>query len=152
MGYTNSIDKLQKLWRFKQVMNSYLMQIQWYEYDVTGISVGNNETEASINFIRAVIESINILEQSKKTYKEYMYGNDLPLYIEPDEDENMPADKQAVKYYNEHVLNGDVACTAVKIPFNNNNEDILISISYGNYEKNEHLQVFYSDNMKGLIK
>lgn len=133
-------------------MNSYLMQIQWYEYDVTGISVGNNETEASINFIRAVIESINILEQSKKTFKEYMHGNDLPLYIEPDEDENMPVKEQAVKYYNEQVLNGDVACTAVKIPFNNDNEDILISISYGNYEKNEHLQLFYSDVMKGLIK
>lgn len=132
-------------------MNSYLMQIQWYEYDVTGISVGNNETEASINFIRAVIESINILEQSKKACKEYIHGNDLPLYIEPDEDENMPADKQAVKYYNEQVLNGDVSCLATKLPFNLN-EDILISISYGNYEKNEHLQLFYSDNMKGLIK
>lgn len=44
-------------------MNSYLMQIKWYEYNITGISIGNNETEASINFIRAVIESIDILEQ-----------------------------------------------------------------------------------------
>lgn len=133
-------------------MNSYLIQIQWYEYDVTGISIGNNETEASINFIRAVIESIDILEQKRQITKGAYFGNDLPLYIEPDEDENMPAKEQAVKYYNEQVLNGDVACTAVKIPFNNDNEDILISISYGNYEKNEHLQLFYSDVMKGLIK
>ena len=133
-------------------MNSYLIQIHWYEYDVSGITIGNNETEASINFIRAVIESIPILEQSKKTYREYMYGNDLPLYVEPDEEENMPVNEQAVKYYNENVLNGDVACSAVKIPFNNDNNDILISIRYGNYDLNEHLQVFYSDNMKGLIK
>lgn len=133
-------------------MNSYLMQIKWYEYNITGISVGNNETEASINFIRAVIESIDVLEQKRQITKGAYFGNDLPLYIEPDEDENMPAKEQAVKYYNEQVLNGDVACTAVKIPFNNDNEDILISISYGNYEKNEHLQVFYSDVMKGLIK
>lgn len=133
-------------------MNSYLIQIHWYEYDVSGITIGNNETEASINFIRAVIESIPILEQSKKTYREYMYGNDLPLYIEPDEDENIPVKEQAEKYYNENVLNGDVACSAVKIPFNNDNNDILISISYGNYDLKEHLQVFYSDNMKGIIK
>ena len=133
-------------------MNSYLIQIHWYEYDVSGITIGDNETEASINFIRAVIESINVLEQSKKTYREYMYGNDLPLYIEPDEDENIPVKEQAEKYYNEQVLNGDVACLAFKLPFNNDNEDVLISIRYGNYEKNEHLQVFYSDNMKGLIK
>lgn len=133
-------------------MNSYLIQIKWYEYNITGISVGNNETEASINFIRAVIESIDILEQKRQITKGAYFGNDLPLYIEPDEDENMPVKEQAVKYYNEQVLNGDVACTAVKIPFNNDNEDILISISYGNYEKNEHLQLFYSDNMKGIIK
>lgn len=133
-------------------MNSYLIQIHWYEYDVSGVSIGNNETEASINFIRAVIESIPILEQSKKTYREYMYGNDLPLYVEPDEEENMPVNEQAVKYYNENVLNGDVACLAFKLPFNNENNDILISIRYGNYDLNEHLQVFYSDNMKGLIK
>ena len=133
-------------------MNSYLIQIQWYEYDVSGISIGNNETDASINFIRAVIESINVLEQSKKTYREYMHGNDLPLYIEPDEDEKITAEEQAEKYYNRHVLNGDVACSAVKIPFNNDNEDVLISISYDNYDLKEHLQVFYSDNMKGLIK
>lgn len=133
-------------------MNSYLIQIKWYEYNVTGISVGNDETEASINFIRAVIESIDILEQKRQITKGAYFGNDLPLYIEPDEDENMPVKEQAVKYYNEQVLNGDVACTAVKIPFNNDNEDILISISYGNYEKNEHLQLFYSDVMKGLIK
>lgn len=133
-------------------MNSYLIQIKWYEYNITGISVGNNETEASINFIRAVIESIDILEQKRQITKGAYFGNDLPLYIEPDEDENMPVKEQAVKYYNEQVLNGDVACTAVKIPFNNDNEDILISISYGNYEKNEHLQLFYSDVMKGLIK
>lgn len=133
-------------------MNSYLIQIKWYEYNITGISVGNNETEASINFIRAVIESIDILEQKRQITKGAYFGNDLPLYIEPDEDENMPVKEQAVKYYNEQVLNGDVACTAVKIPFNNDNEDILISISYGNYEKNEHLQLFYSDSMKGLIK
>lgn len=133
-------------------MSSYLIQIQWYEYDVSGISIGNNETEASINFIRAVIESINILEQSKKTYREYMYGNDLPLYVEPDEEENMPVNEQAVKYYNEQVLNGDVACLAFKLPFNNDNNDILISISYGNYDLKEHLQVFYSDKEKRLIK
>ena len=134
------------------LMSSYLIQIQWYEYDVSGISIGNNETEASINFIRAVIESINILEQSKKTYREYMYGNDLPLYVEPDEEENMPVNEQAVKYYNEQVLNGDVACLAFKLPFNNDNNDILISISYGNYDLKEHLQVFYSDKEKRLIK
>lgn len=133
-------------------MNSYLIQIHWYEYDVSGISIGNNETEASINFIRAVIESINILEQSKKTYKEYMYGNDLPLYVEPDEDENIPVKEQAEKYYNEQVLNGDVACLAFKLPFNNDNNDILISIRYGNYDLKEHLQVFYSDKEKRLIK
>ena len=133
-------------------MNSYLIQIHWYEYDVSGITIGNNETEASINFIRAVIESIPTLEQSKKTYREYMYGNDLPLYVEPDEDEKITAEEQAVKYYNEQVLKGNVACTAVKIPFNNDNNDILISIRYGNYDLNEHLQVFYSDNMKGIIK
>lgn len=133
-------------------MNSYLIQIHWYEYDVSGISIGNNETEASINFIRAVIESVDILEQSKKTYREYMYGNDLPLYIEPDEDEKITTKEQAEKYYNEQVLNGDVSCSAVKIPFNNDNDDILISIRYGNYDLKEHLQVFYSDNMKGIIK
>lgn len=133
-------------------MNSYLIQIHWYEYDVSGITIGNNETEASINFIRAVIESVNVLEQSKKTYREYMYGNDLPLYVEPDEDEKITAEEQAVKYYNEQVLNGDVACSAVKIPFNNDNNDILISIRYGNYDLHEHLQVFYSDKEKRLIK
>lgn len=133
-------------------MNSYLIQIHWYEYDVLGITIGNNETEASINFIRAVIESIDILEQSKKTYREYVYGNDLPLYVEPDEDENMPAKEQAEKYYNEQVLNGDVACLAFKLPFNNDNNDILISIRYGNYDLKEHLQVFYSDKEKRLIK
>lgn len=133
-------------------MNSYLIQIQWYEYDVSGITIGNNETDASINFIRAVIESIPTLEQSRKTYRECMHGNDLPLYVEPDEDEKIPAEEQAEKYYNEQVLNGDVACSAVKIPFNNDNNDILISISYDNYDLNEHLQVFYSDNEKRLIK
>lgn len=133
-------------------MNSYLIQIQWYEYDVTGITIGDNERDASINFIRAVIESVDILEQGKKTSREFICGNQLPLYIEPDEDENIPVEEQAEKYYDEQVLNGDVVRSIIKLPFNNDNEDVLISISYGNYDLNEFLQIFYSDNEKRLIK
>lgn len=133
-------------------MNSYLIQIQWYEYDVTGITIGDNERDASINFIRAVIESIPTLQQSKETYREFIGGNQLPLYVEPDEDGSITTEKQAEKYYNEQILNGDVVRSILKLPFNNDNNDILIGISYGNYDLNEFLQVFYSDNKKRLIK